>query len=162
MPFDGLQVSRRGAVSVRPGAAGKLRDRWQALTLWLRFGERASGVEALERTAPSELADSGTVQVLMAAAALIEPPHKWIRGAYRTFGGRYCAMGALQAAGLAYDHATRIRARRLLVSVARARGFPTVERLNDTSTHGEVLAAFDAAITLAIAERMAAYPMAAD
>ena len=36
-----------------------------------------------------------------------------------------------------------------MLGVARGRGFDSVERMNDKSTHTEVLAAFDAAIATA-------------
>ena len=159
MPFDGLEFS--GHAPVHPAAHTQavkgLRQRLSAFKLWLLWGGRSSGIEALETAVPGDAQDADVVRLLMAAVALIEPESKWIQGAYRTFGGRYCAMGALQAAGLSFNHATRIRARRLLTGVARERGFHTVERMNDTSTHAGVLSAFDTAITAAISQRLDAY-----
>ena len=166
MPFDGLEFSRHAPALPTSNAgfggwgrlgAESLGKRWRAMKLWVLLGARGSGIEALDRSEAADLPDAGVARLLMSAAALIEPEGKWIQGAYRTFGGRYCAMGALQAAGLAHGHATRIRARRLLTAVARARGFATVERLNDASTHAGVRAAFDAAIAAALTDRMASY-----
>ena len=90
------------------------------------------------------------VGLLREARALIEDERDWVSGAYRTPDGRHCAVGALRAAARGpwsqYERETRRNAHGLLLAVARGRGFDRVERMNDKSTHAQVLAAFDAAI----------------
>ena len=61
-------------------------------------------------------------------------------------GNRRCAMGALQDAGRHYRRRVRLDAAAVLTNVARSQGFSSVEQMNDTVTHADVLAAFDLAI----------------
>lgn len=97
---------------------------------------------------PSELL---VVQILCAARATIELEETWIRGRYRTTGGRrHCAVGALRsAARLIRDPEAYAAARELLRTEASARGFNSIELMNDRSYHGQVLSAFDNAIAQA-------------
>ena len=92
----------------------------------------------------------GTVQVLRLARSLIEDERHWIQRRYETLDGRRCAVGALRCA-------TRLMALRslhsdahsLLLEVAVGRGFTDIEKMNDHSSHGQVVAAFDTAIARA-------------
>ncbi len=157
MPFDGAefradppQATRTAAMGQRtqgagiktPALAPRL-GRWlgQRVGLWLRAP--ASPGIAL----PPELA---AARLLRAARALIAEEDRWVQGRYETLRGRRCAMGALQAAARAL-HDTRgfETARDLLRTEALIRGYSHVEKMNDRSTHTQVLAAFDSAIARA-------------
>jgi hypothetical protein len=73
-----------------------------------------------------------------------------VQGRYETLGGERCAVGAVRIATQLLDHqAAGTRAHDLLGRVAASRGFTSIEAMNDRSTHGHVLAAFDEAIALA-------------
>jgi len=94
--------------------------------------------------------DVSAVQLLRAARALIELEDKWVQGRYETVRGRRCAMGALQAAArVLRDPRAFEEAKDLLRAEAVLRGYSHVEKMNDRSTHGQVLTAFDAAIAKA-------------
>lgn len=147
MPFDGSEFSRSVALKLPAPAAPP--SRLQRGLAWLR-------VAFLPGPAP-ESPDFSAGQLLRMARAMIEPEGKWIRGRYRMSGGRHCAVGALRAAGRRAGHGTVRKAHGLLRDVARGRGFESVEKMNDCSTHEQVLAAFDSAIAVAegftVAER---------
>ncbi|MGH8115617.1 MAG: DUF6197 family protein [Rhodanobacteraceae bacterium] len=94
--------------------------------------------------------DVSAVQLLRAARALIELEDKWVQGRYETVRGRRCAMGALQAASrVLRDPRAFEEAKDLLRAEAVLRGYSHVEKMNDRSTHAQVLTAFDAAISKA-------------
>ena len=96
---------------------------------------------------PPELA---AARLLRAARALIAEEDRWVQGRYETLRGRRCAMGALQAAARALrDTGGFETARDLLRTEALIRGYSHVEKMNDRSTHAQVLAAFDGAIARA-------------
>jgi hypothetical protein len=85
-------------------------------------------------------------EILIRARKLIDHPDKWIKGMF-TFGGGYCAVGALFKAGIdrcgiEWDKNPAYLA--LVKSTGTEPG--EVGRFNDTHTHAEVLAAFDRAI----------------
>ena len=113
----------------------------QRVGLWLR-APAPPGIAL-----PPELA---AARLLRAARALIAEEDRWVQGRYETLRGRRCAMGALQAAARAL-HDTRgfETARDLLRTEALIRGYSHVEKMNDRSTHTQVLAAFDSAIARA-------------
>ena len=119
---------------------------WTRLRHALAGFTRAPGEQAPEASA-LEVAD-----VLCAARALIEPERSRLRGQYRRPYSRFCTIGALRRASRHASPAVLARAHALLLDVARQRGFETVERMNDYSTHPDVLSAFDAAITAAVGQ----------
>jgi hypothetical protein len=125
-----------------PGAVSPWKDRLLAL---LRR------VDAyLFPPVPNEPAYVTPAQVLEEARGLVEERQDWAQGAYVTFGGRYCAIGAVRTAGRCLgDHAAERAARGLLADAVARRGFPDVETMNDRSSHRAVLAVFDEAITVA-------------
>ena len=150
MPFDGT-----GLQAVLPSDTG-------LFPVWSRHGLRLWLKASLNRVSREQIA-TGLVEVptpcerytaagglLRQARGLIEDPRRWMRGTYWWFRGRRCAVGALRAA------AKRMRtpvpawlAHSYLITVARSRGFTNVEAMNDRSSHGAVLRAFDEAIALA-------------
>lgn len=143
MPFDGSKLTfapSADAVVFEPGAGGGAR---RLRRLFARLF-RMRGREVLEPPALDVAA------VLRAARALIEPERSWLRGQYHRSYSRFCAIGALRRASRDASPAVLARAHMLLLDVARQRGFETVERMNDHSTHPEVLSAFDAAIAAAV------------
>jgi hypothetical protein len=94
--------------------------------------------------------NSDVEKVLREARSLIDNPNQWGQGNYRTVEGRRCAIRALcDAAVLLDEKAAGNRAVDLLDAVARRHGHITSERMNDQSTHAEMLAAFDEAIVAA-------------
>lgn len=155
MPFDGTEFSRpllrwpiAPSATPEPQAKG-LQQRIMAF-LVRTGGDR---VRAFLPGQAADLPQQSVVDLLESARGLIESEEKWIRGSYWKPGGRHCAIGALRAAaGRVYRKATRQRAHELLRDVARERGFcgpDAVERMNDRSSHAEVLSAFDQAIAAA-------------
>jgi hypothetical protein len=99
--------------------------------------------------APPQL-DPAVLRVLEEARGLIELRQDWVQGRYETIGGERCAVGAVRIAAELLDYkAAEARAHDLLARVAAARGFTSIEAMNDRSPHGHVLAAFDEAIMLA-------------
>jgi hypothetical protein len=69
---------------------------------------------------------------------------------YEAPGDRYSAVGAVRLAGYRlHDSAALSAAHELLLTIARERGFRSVQRMNDRSTHDEVMAAFDEAMAAA-------------
>lgn len=146
MPFDGNEFSR-SPDPLPPGAPAVVAPHeprpWPARA-W-------TGLRARLLPGPARVARRlpGAASLLREARALIEAEEDWTRGSYRTPAGRRCAMGALRAAARGWwsEHglSARQEAHRRLLAVARGRGFDSVERMNDASTHAEVLAAFDAA-----------------
>lgn len=155
MPFDGSEFSRSPEPS-QPGplssgvmlaAEGWLRRPWRRLRVLYPGGP------GKHRCPPPDAA----VNLLRAARALIEAERDWASGAYRTADGRHCAVGALHAAaGVPWsitERKVRREAHGLLLAVTKGHGFDSVERMNDKSTHAQMLAAFDAAIANAASRR---------
>ena len=118
---------------------------------------RASGTSAVPGRAflaplPSP---SPAVRLLCAARELIAAPERWARGRYATEDDRHCAVGALRAAARVTGDAEALRrAHRLLLQIAIRRGFPSVERMNDESSHHHVVNAVDEAIRKAECDRL--------
>jgi len=146
MPFDGSEFI---ATPVRTGspqsgvwgllrqAAHRMRPRAKAMPL-----EIPSAVPASPHAA--------TVQVLSLARTLIEDERHWIQRRYETLDGRRCAVGALRSATrLLAMRSLNTEAHHLLTEVAAGRGFSDIEKMNDHSTHGQVVSAFDVAIARA-------------
>ena len=138
MPFDGneffAKVGSPGPVGGKP-------------SIWILLQER---IKAWLAPAPARLDPSPdllTVQLLATARSLIADELNWVQHDYETRDGRFCAVGALRyAARFLGPPGTMNPASRLLLSVARERGFSKIEKMNDRSSHGQVLAAFDEAI----------------
>lgn len=94
--------------------------------------------------------DVTAADLLRRAREAIADENRWVQGRYSTLDGRHCAIGALRAAGR--DPSTRKagkRAHAILRNIALEGGFGSVEQMNDRMSHGEVMFAFDRAITVA-------------
>lgn len=148
MPFDGLNY---------PNPATQPKTSVWARA-WMRLTRRGETLAPLIRKQiPVDLLDpipinqaERTLRVLRIGRALIEDPRDWTKGYYETLNGRRCAVGALRAAARRLNiPTTHSGAHAVLLSVAKRRGFHDVESMNDTSTHQQVLRAFDHAITFA-------------
>ena len=90
-----------------------------------------------------------TADHLRAAKALIDTPEKWGSGLSTGRPGRLCASEAIHAIGLSikadYAHGC-------YRCICVATGSRSSTEWNDSHTHAEVMAGFDAAIALAEAE----------
>lgn len=155
MPFDGGEFSRDSLLWSAGPTPGGARP---ALATWLRrafLGEAESGAWSRAPVARGPEAEIAPLQLLQAARALIATESTWVQGAYHTPTGRHCAIGALRAVAAGVGHGggrgAKMQAHTLLLSVARQRGFDSVETMNDRSSHAQVLSAFDSAIASAIA-----------
>lgn len=132
MPFD--------AVGFPAGHAAKAANvpTWSLRGVWRSLLDRMREVSDRHH-------DGATVLVLREARDLIADEKLWVQGIYER-DGRRCAMGALQSAGRSYWRAVRRDAAGALEQVARLNGYHSVESMNDSVGHAEVLAMFDAAI----------------
>jgi hypothetical protein len=135
MPFDAVDFSKNGEVSLATTSRATSRSVWRAFLRRLQ--------DTLGRTQPG-----ATVALLNDARDMLASERLWIQGRY-VMGNRRCAMGALQDAGRQYRRRVRLDAAAVLTNVARSHGFSSVEQMNDTVTHHEVLAAFDLAVARA-------------
>lgn len=90
-------------------------------------------------------------QILITALGLIEDRRHWAQYQYRTHDNRYCAVGAQRCASAMLQASTEQQrtADQLMLIIARRHGFWSVERMNDKSSHEDVVLAFRAAIALA-------------
>lgn len=146
MPFDGLAyVTTTTAPAAKP-------------SLWTRLTQFAFGAPPAPKEihihgfspAPASQPDMVTLQVLTIGKALIEDRKDWVQRRYETRDGRRCAVGALRgAARLLNLPGPQTGANTLLLSVAMGRGFNDIESMNDNSSHRQVIAAFDEAISRA-------------
>jgi hypothetical protein len=132
MPFDtvGFPIGQNAGFADRPA--------WSLRGLWHGFRDRL-------RDASGRGQPAATMALLHEARALIADEEQWIQGAYVRH-GRRCAMGALQAVGRTSWRGARRDAAGALLQVARLNGHHSVESMNDSVSHAEVLALFDAAI----------------
>lgn len=137
MPFDGTSIPQQ--ILAPRGAIVRA---WDATRNLARRGFPA--ISALSRV---DRPDTSPALLLRAARSMIMREDNWIRGHFHRPNRRYCAVGAIRAA------ARQLHAREslpvalgLLRQVAKVRGFDTIERMNDASTHAEVLTSFDLAI----------------
>jgi hypothetical protein len=147
MPFDGSEFI---ATSVRTDSTQP--GLWEMLRRTARrIRPGAKGVPLeFPGAVPAIAPGAATVQVLRLARTLIEDERHWIQRRYETLDGRRCAVGALRSAGrLLALRSLNIDAHNLLLEVAIGRGFTDIEKMNDHSTHGQVVSAFDIAITRA-------------
>jgi hypothetical protein len=138
MPFDGADFSTPAPEHLT----------WRAVYRMIVPKLRRVGVPApVPQVEPDT---SSAVQLLRAARALIADEGSWTKGCYRSFTGRYCAVGALRAVAAFPGGRDAYReAHSILCNVAAWRGFPSVEKMNDASSHRQVLASFDEAIAIA-------------
>ncbi len=158
MPFDGREFT--GATIIPPAPASP-----QSPTVWERvrvatksFFPRLTALPPLRSFSPDPAlpTEVATVQLLSIARALIADEENWVQGRYETIDGRRCAVGALRVASRLMGVRTPPRdATGMLLTVANGRGFNDIEKMNDRSTHAQVLTAFDEAITRAQARQTA-------
>jgi hypothetical protein len=146
MPFDGADFLQFRLPDSPPASAAPTFvwfGHWRSLFAWRR--ETGKTFEPI----PAQRA-LATLRVLSDAKGLIAAPEHWIQRQYEAPGDRYCAVGAIRLAGYRlHDSAALSAAHELLLTVARERGFRSVQRMNDRSTHDEVMAAFDEAMAAA-------------
>jgi len=151
MPFDGKELKYTdSAVPAAYPAQAELKSQWlPAVRLWsLAYGVFGRKAFTVPPFAP-ENPEVGAVRLLRGARTMIEREEMWVQGRYNARGGRHCAVGALRAVGRFYDGEALRVAHALLHNVAHSRGFDSVEKMNDASTHDQVLGAFGAAIASA-------------
>jgi len=132
MPFDAIGFPSDQAT---PALAA---PSWSLRGMWTSFRDRVRRVSG--RTQPG-----ATLIVLREARALISDEAQWVQGVYER-DGRHCAIGAVQAVGRGHWRGVRREAASELLHVARLHGHHSVESMNDSLTHAEVLAMFDTAI----------------
>jgi hypothetical protein len=146
MPFDGVvEVEIVSEDQVFPSLWAPGGYLWMKSRLQRWHGRKAPAV------AFSPGAHYAAVALLLEdAKSLIEDRERWLQGTYRWFRGRRCAIGALFAAASKLgDLRVAGTAHVLLLKVAEARGFSSVEGMNDHSSHAAVTSAFDEAAALA-------------
>jgi hypothetical protein len=135
MPFDG------SGFFLAPAAPPKL-----AWSRRLAAALRGALEARPWRRAPEPL-DAAVLRVLAEARSLIELREDWTQGTLETVRGERCAVGAVRLAAEFFDYAVPGRiALDWLGRVAAARGYASIEAMNDRSRHAQVLSAFDAAI----------------
>ena len=156
MPFDGREFT--GTQLAQPPVSVP-----DSLTVWERvrnatksFLPRLKSLPPIRSFSPDPAmpTEIATVQLLTIARALIADEENWVQGRYETIDGRRCAVGALRVASRLMGVRSPPRdATNLLLSVATGRGFNDIEKMNDRSTHSQVLSAFDEAIARAHARQ---------
>lgn len=132
MPFDAVGFPTSAAATPPEASPWFLRRLWRGFRVRLR--------EVSEHHQ-----HGATVALPREARALISDEAQWVQGVYER-DGRRCAMGALQEAGRGTWRTVRRDAAGALERIARGSGHHSVESLNDSVSHAEVLAMFDAAI----------------
>jgi len=147
MPFDGTHYVATSVQTAAPPP--KLLVLLREACRRLRPTGRALAFD-IPPSVPVEAPGLGTVQVLRLARTLIEDERHWIQRRYETLDGRRCAVGALRSASrLLSMRSLNNEAHNLLLEVAVGRGFSDIEKMNDHSSHGQVITAFDIAISRA-------------
>jgi hypothetical protein len=150
MPFDGSEFLGTTLDGALPRPQVGLWRRIRRLTRALVPGARTLPFGVPAQPWSPELT---TLQVLQLARTLIEDQRHWIQRRYETLDGRRCAVGALRSAARLLDLRGQPNgAHNLLLAVAIGRGYTDVEKMNDHSTHAQVLSAFDQAIMQARAQ----------
>jgi len=152
MPFDGSELF---GTTLDAAALAK-----QHTGVWWRMRRFARSLVPGMRTspfgvpmAPALTPEQTALQVLQLARTLIEDERHWIQRRYETLDGRRCAVGALRSAARLLDLRGQPNGpHNMLLAVAIGRGFTDVEKMNDHSTHPQILSAFDQAITRARAQ----------
>ncbi|HEY1934189.1 MAG TPA: hypothetical protein VGG99_19450 [Acetobacteraceae bacterium] len=147
MPFDGSEFIATPVRSDpdKPPSRGPLRLLWQIGETLRSRSRTLPFVLPIDEPTPSS--DATTIQVLGLARSLIQDERHWIQRRYETLDGRRCAVGAVRAAvrllGLRMGP---IDPHHALLMVAVARGFTDIEKMNDHSSHAQIVSAFDEAI----------------
>jgi len=145
MPFDGSEFIATPIPAVPEWSVP--RGAWQRLRQFARSLRGRSLPFVLPVGDPVVAPEVATLQVLRLARSLIQDERHWIQRRYETLDGRRCAVGAMRAAvrllGLRGGHNEPHNA---LLGVAIGRGFTDIEKMNDHSTHGQIVSAFDEAI----------------
>jgi hypothetical protein len=137
MPFDGSEYLGKSFAPPAPG-------------IWDTVRRLARAFVPISPLRPDPEQEQLTVQLLVTARALIEDERNWIQHDYETRDGRYCAVGALRyAARFMGPPGPLLAASKIMLGVARERGFSKIEKMNDRSSHTRVLSAFDEAIARA-------------
>jgi hypothetical protein len=147
MPFDGSEFIATPVRSDpdKPPSRGPIR-------LLRQIGDslRARGRTlpfAVPTDEPAPSGEATTIQVLGLARSLIQDERHWIQRRYETLDGRRCAVGAVRAAvRLLGLRAGPIDPHHALLMVAVSRGFTDIEKMNDHSSHSQIVSAFDDAI----------------
>ncbi len=157
MPFDGKEFTGAPLVQT-PVVVPEAPTVWERVrTATKSFLPRLKSLPPIRSFSPDPglPAEVATVQLLTIARALIADEENWVQGRYETIDGRRCAVGALRVASRLMGVRTPPRdATNLLLSVATGRGFNDIEKMNDRSTHTQVLSAFDEAIGRAQARQI--------
>jgi hypothetical protein len=153
MPFDGAEFLQyrlpENSSASAPTTAGWFKH-WRSLLAWREA--TGKGFQAM----PEERA-LAALRVLSDAKDLIATPRHWVQNRYEAPGDRYCAVGAVRLVGRHLDDPDALdAAHQLLLRVARGRGFRSVQKMNDRSTHEQVMTAFDEAIATARQRAVAA------
>ena len=145
MPFDGSEFVGR-SVATDPDRVPS-RGAWQRLRRISRALRGRGLPPVLPAAEPIVAPEVATVQVLGLARSLIQDERQWIQRRYETLDGRRCAVGALRGAGrLLGLRGGGNEPHNALLAVAIARGFTDIEKMNDHSTHPQIVSAFDEAI----------------
>ncbi len=156
MPFDGREFSGATIITPAPTAAPSP-GLWERVRVATKsFLPHLRALPPLRSFSPDTgvPTEVATVQLLTIARALIAEEENWVQGRYETIDGRRCAVGALRVASRLMGVRTPPRdATGMLLTVANGRGFNDIEKMNDRSTHGQVLTAFDEAISRAQARQ---------
>lgn len=147
MPFDGSEfvVTPVQSTPAKPPAR-------RPMQLLRQLGDslraRGRGLPfAVPTETPATVPAASTIQVLGLARSLIQDERHWIQRRYETLDGRRCAVGAVRAAvRLVGMRVGPIDPHHALLMIAVSRGFTDIEKMNDHSTHTQVLSAFDDAI----------------
>ncbi len=149
MPFDGSEISNMVSAPSPRVLAGLPRAWYQRTKSWFSVALLRGLIPAM-RTPGQVASDCRVVALLTQARALVADETHWVQGRYATTDHRYCAIGAVRAAARGtFGWYTSRETQRLLHREAGCAGYPTMESLNDHSTHRQVLATFDAAISIA-------------
>ncbi len=154
MPFDGREFSTSTTfVPPAPEFPQSSQTLWERVRVATQsFLPRLRALPPLRSFSPEPVLPNevATVQLLTIARALIADEENWVQGRYETIDGRRCAVGALRVASRLMGVRTPPReATGMLLTVANGRGFNDIEKMNDRSTHAQVLSAFDEAISRA-------------
>ena len=151
MPFDGSEFIGTAVIPSEP-------ERRESQGAWQRIRQLTRSLRVRGRglpfvvpvSDPMVTPEAVSLQVLRLARSLIADEHNWIQRRYETLDGRRCAVGALRGAvRLLGVRGGGIEPHNALLSIAIARGFTDIEKMNDHSTHDQLISAFDEAIARA-------------
>ena len=144
MPFDGKNIGTFDPAAIVQQST----TFWGIRRLFRRLFPNLRATPPFISPAPTP--EQTTLQVLQLARTLIENERHWIQRRNETLDGRRCAVGALRSAARLLDLRGQPNGpHNHLLAVAISRGFTDVEKMNDHSSHAQVLSAFDQAIARA-------------